>query len=334
MRVKFKLRFWMILLLPVSFFLTAFRFESERPVTRLQLARVLNQVVLKALPDAKDMVGEKKFADLNPLQLKSVAACLETGIVCGFPDYSFRPEKPVRNHEILWYLKKTLKLLESNAPDHKITRKLRKLAGFNRSVFYKNIDSSFALFRPEEHYENSADISVLNRIKVRLGLSENFARNLKVRVVDAISKKPIGLGFIAVDGQTYMVKDNGEVNINAGDKNGSKKFAFLVSCPGYKTLRFKRDRLQKDLITLRLRPARSQIFMSAVSGCNNEKIKDFAIEIDGKKQKKSIDGIVAVSNVDCGYHNITISAAGFLTARKLVKIEDETLKLKVSLDPV
>ncbi|MGM0598456.1 MAG: hypothetical protein ACQETH_01450 [Candidatus Rifleibacteriota bacterium] len=334
MKVKSKLQYWFIILLPVSLFLTAFRFDNDKQVTRLQLARVLNQIVLKALPDTKDMAGEENFVDLSSLQTKSVAASLETGIVCGFPDSSFRPERAVRNHEILWHLKKTLKFLESNAPDHEITRLLRKLAGLNRSKFYKNIGSSFALFSPEEHYENFADSSVLNKIKIRLGLSDNFDRKFKIKFVNTLSKKPVKHGFIAVDGSSYSINSNGEAIISVNRKTSkSKKFAFLVSCPGYKTLRFKRDRLQKDRMTIRLTPATSQIIMSVFSRNNNKAVKNFWIDIDGKKQKKSNDGVVAVKPVDCGYHNIKIEAEGFLSARKLVRVEGEVLKLSVLLDP-
>jgi hypothetical protein len=85
---------------------------------------------------------------------------------------------------------------------------------------------------------------------------------------------------------------------------------------------------------IRLTPARSQIVLTAHSQFDQKAIDDFSIFIDGKKQRKSIDGIVAVKPVECGYHNVTIEAEGFVPARKLVKVGNEVLKLKVLLDPV
>lgn len=322
-----------ILVIPLVLILSAFKFAEKPSVTRYELAMLIEKIVLAALPDADISAENMGFSDLDGDSLQKIRATTGFRIMYGFPDGCFKPHKSVRNHEILWYLKKTSDFLRANAADKDMTRKLSRMVGLGRHDFHKNLFSSFSIFSEGQKLSDRVVPAVIEKVERKLGLIETSIDLFKIEVTDAITRKPLTPAFIALGDMVSVTDENGNASIEIERNKGKNKHEILVSAEGYRTLRLKRDAMQKKELKVQLKPLKTHVYVKAFSSVTKKPIENFRVIIDNSLSRKAIDGIAVFNKVRAGYHHLRLEAEGHRSLKKHLHASGNKLELELLLEP-
>lgn len=316
--------------IPSVLFLSAFRFGDNKSVSRFELARFIQELVLKALPDAQGSIELFEFDDLSGSE--SISVTTGYRIMAGFSDGSFRAEDGLRNHEVLWYLGRTWEFLRVNAPEKEETKILGKLVGFNRDRFYMNIKSSFSLFSSNSVAYEQANVKVLSELRQIFKMKSPVQKNMEISLIDCSSGRPVYPAFIAVNSSVYAVDDQGVAKVSL-DKGDKEKYEILISADGYQTLLFKRDLLQMKNTQFSLKPFNGQVIIRAFSEIDKKPIKVFSVNLDESKTRTSIDGVTVIKGLERGSHQLKIESSGCAPIHKKMYSGQPITELDVFFKP-
>ena len=305
--------------------LSAFRYDDSYNLTRIQFANLLGMSLLDALPDLA--CADADFSDLNDEQKRQAAVVVGSGIMNGFSDGRFRPDTPLRNHEVLHYLERTWQFLRVNAPETRIVQKIGRIVGLGRSEFYRNSKSSYSIFPEKAKSFEFAETEVFNRIR-NLLFDDTVEHEFSLTIEDSLTRKPLARAFIAINDRAFAANESGVVIAN--DLHGSE-LEILVSAPGYVPLKLKRSFMQKTKVRLRLRPIRPKVVVRAISEDKGLPLSDFEARMGNAVWKKANKGQVMIRGEFSGYHQIQVRREKSKTVSRNVFLSEEPVELEMKL---
>ena len=322
--------YWKKLALPILMLLSvvvlsAFRFDNSHIVTRIQLADLIGMVLLQTLPDLN--CSEAEFPDLDAGQKKQVAVVANLAIMNGFFDGKYRPEMPLRNHEVLHYLDRAWQFLKANAPESRTERKIGRIVGLGRREFYRNQNSSYSIFPEMSKGFDYTEKATLKRIRDLL-ISDSHEQKLTLIVEDSLTRNPLVGAFVAVNDKALVANESGIVMV---ENLKDEELEILVSAPGYVPLKLKRSFLQKKKVRLRLRPVRPKVLIRAFSEKENLPLSEFEARIDDSNWKKACNGKVEIRGQLSGYHQIQVRKEKSEIISRNVFLSEDPVKLEMKL---
>ena len=311
--------------------LSAFRFDQNRNVTRIEFAKFLAEVMKKDAEfvsadgvSTQEMPG---YIDLSKAEFEAIAAVVQRSLLSGYPDGRFYPGKSLTQIELLQTLKAIFKQASQKKAGSRIRGKITEILGAD-CLFDENYSGFFkgSVFKREAL---SAKVSqnTLNRLKSAFGLSE---KDLKISekinrtaihglVLDALSKKPIKSARLFINNQQVNVDAEGkfEKSLDAGDT----ALEFFVDSPHHQSLFLRRRADENGGVFLRLKPDYRNLIITAKSNLTGKQIKKFQVSLNGKTYKSS-SGKVKIGKIYPGRKELTIFADGYF------KKQDEVLLSK------
>ncbi|MFZ5950434.1 MAG: S-layer homology domain-containing protein [Candidatus Rifleibacteriota bacterium] len=325
MKVK---RIMLALILVIVFTcLSAFNHSFKNRVSRFDLGVMINQILETTLPDIT--AETRPFSDLSESEMKKIRIVTALRIMNGFPQNEFRPSLPLRNHEVLHYLHRTWQVLQASAPRNKITARLALSVGFGRNLFYRNLGSSYSIFSGTARAGDYAGQELLERVKHLLRF-ESTSGELRILVEDALTGNPVKDAFVGIDSQARAADSYGEITV-AGLADHDGEIGIIVSAPGYHSLKFKRNLLQKNTLRIKLRPVKSRILIKAFSRKTGEEIKNFRVQLNDGAIVATDQGEVVLKPEFCGYHEIKVLGQNREVFKKNVYAAAETIEINARL---
>ncbi|NCC67092.1 MAG: S-layer homology domain-containing protein [Clostridia bacterium] len=95
-------------------------FRPNNPITRQEAAVIAGKIIEKAVAEALSYADGDSFADSDKIAawaVKYVRLCVKAGIITGYEDNTFRPEKNITRAEALKMIEKAFEVLESSLKD-------------------------------------------------------------------------------------------------------------------------------------------------------------------------------------------------------------------------
>ncbi|GEM_PF-6075015 len=307
--------------------LSAFNHSFKNLVSRYDLGVMINQILETTLPDLN--AETRIFADLSESEMEKIRIVTSLRVMNGFPQNEFRPSLPLRNHEVLHYLHRAWQVLQANAPENQVTARLALSVGFGRNLFYRNLGSSYSIFSANARAGDFAGQEILERVKQLLKI-EPASGELRIVVEDALTGNPVKDAFVGINSQACAADSYGEIKV-AGLANHDGEIGIIVSAPGYHSLKFKRNFLQKNTLRIKLRPVKSRILIKAFSRKTGEEIKTFRVQLNDGAIVATDQGEVILKPEFCGYHEIKVLGQNREVFKKNVYAAAETIEINARL---
>ncbi|MEW6708979.1 MAG: hypothetical protein AB1403_04085 [Candidatus Riflebacteria bacterium] len=325
--MKFKKILLALVLLIIFTCLSAFNHSFKNRVSRYDLGVMINQILEKALPDIA--AETKTFSDLSESELERIRIVTSLRVMNGFPQNEFKPSLPLRNHEVLHYLHRAWQVLQASAPGSQAAARLALSVGFGRNLFYRNLGSSYSIFPGNARAGDFADQELLERVKQLLEI-ESRPGDLRIIVEDALTGNPVKDAFVGIESQACAADSYGEIAV-AGLANHDGEIGIIVSAPGYHSLKFKRNLLQKNTLRIKLRPVKSRILIKAFSRKTGEEIRTFRVQLNDGAIVATDQGEVVLKPEFCGYHEVKVLGQNREVFKKNVYAAAETIEINARL---
>ena len=241
------------ILVAAFFVFSAFKISEPQKITRYDFAVLVEDLL------TIEGVGKKKeksefFKDLQGEKYSQILRTIDSEIMSGFPDKTFRPNEKLRNIETVSYLQKLSRLFFEYKPKSQASRQLMKLfayqvetdnlGGLPKGVFPKKLMDS------GEITERKAIEDVFYALKEENRFEDAFVEGF---VVDAITNKPIFGAFVACSESAIKTDKGGKFVITINQ--ASEYLDFFVACEGYDPLDVKKNITFDKQIELKLKPS-------------------------------------------------------------------------------
>ncbi len=250
-KIGFKKIALLVLGLAIVLFLNAFMDKKPEVLTRYELALLMEELLganeiggpVESIPVFKDLSEDKYYPIVRVLALK---------IMVGFSDESFRPNKPVRNMEVMAGLQRLATIFHQYKPRAKASMKLMRLFAYRLdpkealSTNYVGLPSSFKQASAFTVKEEAAVIFEA------LHNSEPLkSKNIEILVMDSQTQEPIPSAFILLNSKKIMKADeNGVVQFVL--PSNLKQVEIFVTQEGYEPLELRKDLSLEKKVTLLL----------------------------------------------------------------------------------
>ncbi len=291
-------------LLALALTLSAFTTNNRHYLKRIELAMLIQEILCRSCCESDEYRYSPHFADIDADEIATIAAVTGQKIMNGFADGTFRPEEPLRNHEVLHYLHRTWQFLHKNARENTLTSQLGRMVGMGRKNFYRHNVSSYSIFAEAAKPGDFAETCVISRIRNGLLLDDD-SDQVVITVNDALSAKPVGGAFAVIDRQVFVTDDSGRVSMQKY-RFDSHRLEILVTSEGYHPIKLKRNLLQKNVLHINLRPLKGKIRVTAVDEETGRQIDKFSAHINGEIAGVSESGELILKPEYAGYHQIRV----------------------------
>jgi len=234
------------ILVAAFFVFSAFKISEPQKITRYDFA-VLVEDLLTTEGVSKKKEKSEFFKDLQGEKYSQILRTIDSEIMSGFPDKTFRPNEKLRNIETVSYLQKLSRLFFEYKPKSMRLFAYQvendSLGGLPKGVFPKKLMDS------GEITERKAIEDVFYALKEGNRLEDVFVEGF---VVDAITNKPIFGAFVACSESAIKTDNDGKFAITINQ--ASEYLDFFVACEGYEPLDIKKNITFDKQIELKLKP--------------------------------------------------------------------------------
>lgn len=220
--------------------------KSNCYLTRLEFAKYLDAMMINEHSIDSNNLEVSPFVDLSKKDYPKIRSVIESHIMEGYPDKTFRPMALIRKFEVIFYLKK---LLNRSASVKNIFRKRLKKILFPMNYRSDGISSYYRclLLEPDDKLSTLAKKEFIAPL---FSASIEFA--IKGMITDSITLKPLREAHLVVNQNSIPISEDGKFSFKLNGK--SKVLECFASAEGYKSLSFKRNASYKNRIQIRLRP--------------------------------------------------------------------------------
>lgn len=299
--------------------------RENKFLTRFEFAQALAKVIKSSEPQEKYNKGRLNFPDLPAIKQSKINIILNLGIMSGYPDGKFYPDKVLRKFEVIHLLKQALQ--QSNY----FSDNLKTIFPVNYNANRMDVSSYYKckLLRSKDKLSDIANKGFIKPLLVpkKMGI-------ITGTIIDAITEEIIRNAHLVINGKAILVDNEGFFKIDKSKMALDASLSFFVSAEGYRSLSFKQSRLYRQVVSVRLKPETSSLTLKAFSSTTNDNLVSFSVSINDKKYCSNELGDIQINHLKHGNYNAIFSAKGFKTTRKNLTISSESSIVKANLSRI
>lgn len=243
-----------IFLCLVSIFLSAFTFPSQSQyLTRLDMA-VLMEKILDDSSISANKESLPSFSDISKEQQKSIEKVLKLKIMNGYPDNSFRPNKSMRNLEVVSYLQRLTAYLRKTNPECYSAKQLFRFLSYSDeptiAFEYNPLNFTKEFEKPNELTSKELAEELANKLTIQKSEVKNCI--ISGQIIDSLTNKPVENAYISANKQAIAAGIDGSFCFNL--PNNTSTADIFAAADGYHSVEIRKDLNLSRKMTIRLRP--------------------------------------------------------------------------------
>ena len=243
-----------IVLCSIFIFLSAFTFPNNSPyLTRFDMA-VLMEKILEDSSVNFNNLPLTIFSDLSKEQQKSIEKVLKLNLMNGYPDNSFRPNRAMRNLEVVSYLQKLTEYLRKTNPNSYPAKQLFRFLSYSDdptiAFEYNPLNFAKEFEKPNELTSKKLAKELANKLTNYKTEEKNCI--ISGQIIDSISNKPIENAFISANHQAIAADKNGYFCFVL--PNNTTTADIFAAAEDYHSSEIRKDMDLSRNMTIRLRP--------------------------------------------------------------------------------